>query len=434
MAKNLLFIVFIASLASQELGASPSPEEREGKVLSLFNVVQFNNDACSSNVRLQSGGSKFMEGTCFTASECQGKGGKAQGVCAAGFGVCCLFLVQQGGMVTKNSSYLQNPGYPDLYDKAEAVTYTVKKVSSKICSLRLDFEEFTILGIPGTEELDTDICQDAFDVKGVLEQKIPTICGENTNQHMYVELGPSKDETAALNFIFDDAATSSMRKWNIQVSQLRCDQDTIPPQGCLQYFTGVTGRITTFNFANSKEIHLPNQDYSICFRPEVGFCCVQYRTCSDVDPLESFSLSLKPADSASHDSTCTEDFSNGAGVGFNNRYCGAIFSAQSEATVHSGVCSCLSPFTVGIFTDEGNDVTTPLSRVCTSQDGPDGSRNALGQVLFPSNVATRSTRSETAGVVSPHLPYAANTLVDNGIAMWNKFPALREASTKRMAS
>eukprot|EP00095_Tigriopus_kingsejongensis_P008387 maker-scaffold9_size846264-snap-gene-2.18 protein:Tk08387 transcript:maker-scaffold9_size846264-snap-gene-2.18-mRNA-1 annotation:"histone 1o" len=73
-------------------------------------------------------------------------------------------------------------------------------------------------------------------------------------------------------------------------------------------------------------------------------------------------------------------------------------------------------------------------RAFHSQDGPDGSRNALGQVLFPSNVATRSTRSEAAGVVSPHLPYAANTLVDNGIAMWNKFPALREASTKRMAS
>eukprot|EP00095_Tigriopus_kingsejongensis_P009439 snap_masked-scaffold108_size357748-processed-gene-0.0 protein:Tk09439 transcript:snap_masked-scaffold108_size357748-processed-gene-0.0-mRNA-1 annotation:"hypothetical protein DAPPUDRAFT_105768" len=49
-------------------------------------------------------------------------------------------------------------------------------------------------------------------------------------------------------------------------------------------------------------------------------------------------------------------------------------------------------------------------RAFHSQDGPDGSRNALRQVLFPSNVATRSTRSETAGVVSPHLPYAANTL------------------------
>eukprot|EP00095_Tigriopus_kingsejongensis_P001002 snap_masked-scaffold1486_size38793-processed-gene-0.2 protein:Tk01002 transcript:snap_masked-scaffold1486_size38793-processed-gene-0.2-mRNA-1 annotation:"udp-glucuronosyltransferase 2b30-like" len=73
-------------------------------------------------------------------------------------------------------------------------------------------------------------------------------------------------------------------------------------------------------------------------------------------------------------------------------------------------------------------------RAFHSQDGPSGSRNALGQILFPSNVATRSTRSEAARVVSPHLPYAAKNLMDNGIAMWNKFPALREASTKRMAS
>eukprot|EP00095_Tigriopus_kingsejongensis_P003038 maker-scaffold1070_size64748-snap-gene-0.15 protein:Tk03038 transcript:maker-scaffold1070_size64748-snap-gene-0.15-mRNA-1 annotation:"hypothetical protein DAPPUDRAFT_120119" len=69
-----------------------------------------------------------------------------------------------------------------------------------------------------------------------------------------------------------------------------------------------------------------------------------------------------------------------------------------------------------------------ILRAFYSQDGPSGSRNALGHVLFPSKVATRSTRSEAAGVVSPHLPFAANTLVDYGIAMWNKFPALREAS------
>eukprot|EP00095_Tigriopus_kingsejongensis_P008664 maker-scaffold72_size415059-snap-gene-0.9 protein:Tk08664 transcript:maker-scaffold72_size415059-snap-gene-0.9-mRNA-1 annotation:"rna-directed dna polymerase from mobile element jockey-like" len=73
-------------------------------------------------------------------------------------------------------------------------------------------------------------------------------------------------------------------------------------------------------------------------------------------------------------------------------------------------------------------------RAFHSQDGPSGSRNALGQVLFPSSVVTRSIRSEAAEVVSLHLPYAANSLVDNGIAIWNKFPALREASTKQMAS
>eukprot|EP00095_Tigriopus_kingsejongensis_P000474 maker-scaffold1054_size66621-snap-gene-0.9 protein:Tk00474 transcript:maker-scaffold1054_size66621-snap-gene-0.9-mRNA-1 annotation:"hemolysin secretion protein d" len=84
-----------------------------------------------------------------------------------------------------------------------------------------------------------------------------------------------------------------------------------------------------------------------------------------------------------------------------------------------------------------NDVTVHAVSMETwrafhSQDGPDGSGNALGQVLFPSNVATRSTRSEAAGVVSPHLPYPSNTLVGNGIATWNKFPALLEASNRRM--
>eukprot|EP00095_Tigriopus_kingsejongensis_P005205 maker-scaffold408_size180710-snap-gene-0.28 protein:Tk05205 transcript:maker-scaffold408_size180710-snap-gene-0.28-mRNA-1 annotation:"adp-ribosylation factor gtpase-activating protein 2" len=67
-------------------------------------------------------------------------------------------------------------------------------------------------------------------------------------------------------------------------------------------------------------------------------------------------------------------------------------------------------------------------RAFHSQDGPDGSRNPLGQGLFPSNVATRSTRSEAAGVVSPHLPYAANTLLDNGIDMWNKAGLLANMS------
>eukprot|EP00095_Tigriopus_kingsejongensis_P007363 maker-scaffold1571_size35388-snap-gene-0.6 protein:Tk07363 transcript:maker-scaffold1571_size35388-snap-gene-0.6-mRNA-1 annotation:"probable cytochrome p450 303a1" len=105
---------------------------------------------------------------------------------------------------------------------------------------------------------------------------------------------------------------------------------------------------------------------------------------------------------------------------------GFILSPETFHVVRAGL-SCLNELTV-------HAVAMETWRAFHSQDGPDGSRNALGQVLFPSNVATRSTRSETAGVVSPHLPYAANTLVDNGIAMWNKFPALREASTRRMAS
>eukprot|EP00095_Tigriopus_kingsejongensis_P004673 maker-scaffold938_size78735-snap-gene-0.15 protein:Tk04673 transcript:maker-scaffold938_size78735-snap-gene-0.15-mRNA-1 annotation:"PREDICTED: uncharacterized protein LOC103511797" len=70
-------------------------------------------------------------------------------------------------------------------------------------------------------------------------------------------------------------------------------------------------------------------------------------------------------------------------------------------------------------------------RAFHSQDGPGGLRNALGpQVLLPAIL--RGSQGQSLQELSH--PYAANTLVDNEIAMWNKFPALREASTKRMAS
>ncbi len=35
-----------------------------------------------------------------------------------------------------------------------------------------------------------------------------------------------------------------------------------PPNGCLQYHTGLTGRITTFNFTPAASNHLNNQEYS----------------------------------------------------------------------------------------------------------------------------------------------------------------------------
>ena len=52
-------------------------------VLGLFNVVQFANSACNAT-------DDSRTGVCFTGSECEAKGGRAGGVCAAGFGVCCI--------------------------------------------------------------------------------------------------------------------------------------------------------------------------------------------------------------------------------------------------------------------------------------------------------------------------------------------------------
>ena len=62
-------------------------------VLSLFTIVTFKNDLCTST--------SGNNGTCYSSSDCSKLGGVASGTCASGFGVCCLckftkILVIQG--------------------------------------------------------------------------------------------------------------------------------------------------------------------------------------------------------------------------------------------------------------------------------------------------------------------------------------------------
>jgi hypothetical protein len=68
--------------------------------------------------------------------------------------------------------------------------------------------------------------------------------------------------------------------------------------------------------------------------------------------------------------------------------------------------------------------------------GPNGSRNALGNILFPPTIGgptSRPSRSATAGIVSRPLPWMANTFADHAISLWNKHPALRQAGTRHAA-
>ena len=51
-------------------------------VLSLFTIVSFKNDACTSTAG--------TNGTCYSSNDCSSLGGTASGSCASGFGVCCL--------------------------------------------------------------------------------------------------------------------------------------------------------------------------------------------------------------------------------------------------------------------------------------------------------------------------------------------------------
>ena len=55
-----------------------------GKLFSLFSVVAFPNDECTTDTN-------SVRGVCYSDDDCGTKGGTASGTCASGFGVCCLF-------------------------------------------------------------------------------------------------------------------------------------------------------------------------------------------------------------------------------------------------------------------------------------------------------------------------------------------------------
>ena len=106
-----------------------------------------------------SGGNGNRNGTCFTAIECQDKGGSSSGSCAAGFvlpkcisirciayisfyfqrfGVCCVFTVEESGQpITQNCTYIRNPGFPSAYSGTSPVSYTINKCSSGMYSYHL---------------------------------------------------------------------------------------------------------------------------------------------------------------------------------------------------------------------------------------------------------------------------------------------------------
>merc|ERR1712013_70565 len=144
LSKMMLTYSFLLSLLSCLSMAAHNKTEgvRGGKVFSLFSIVQFPNEACTST------SGTYSNGTCFTANECSSNGGSANGNCASGFGVCCVFSISaSGSKINQNNSYIVNPSYPSNYaptSTPSTVTYTINKSSNDICRIRLDYDTFKI--------------------------------------------------------------------------------------------------------------------------------------------------------------------------------------------------------------------------------------------------------------------------------------------------
>lgn len=209
------------------------------------------------------------------------------------------------------------------------------------------------------------------------------------------------------------AGVTSSRNWKIRVSQIPCnegyagisiesnrcttrtnttDWSIAAPPGCLQYFTGYTGVLKSFNFffdarGSSTARQLSYQDYTICIRQEnvssldicswfifrggptdllillfQNFCQMQYSVCPDPvnTPGLGFSISgaLIAGDNtvaSGTDAACTTDYlmipcgSDIVGQTTNSdasvcatRMCGSAFNSVNARTLSTPVYSKLS--------------------------------------------------------------------------------------------
>nr|CAD7419831.1 unnamed protein product [Timema poppensis] len=102
--------------------------ERDGRFLSLFTVVQFQNQGCAA--------ASGDNGTCLTSSECSERSGTASGPCANGYGVCCVFLATCGQSTRENCTYFVNNGFPSSYDGTGSCQLTINKAHPEICQYR----------------------------------------------------------------------------------------------------------------------------------------------------------------------------------------------------------------------------------------------------------------------------------------------------------
>jgi len=271
MKISIGIILILLELCHTQKTKSQLDTMKNKKTLSLFSIVTFPNNQCTA----KSDNTEY--GTCLTSSECIAKSGSTDGNCAAGFGVCCVFTLSTcGAKITENCTYITNPSYPTTYTTTGTCSHTITPLNSEICEIRLDFDNFDIT------ETTAGVCTDSFAVTGNSGQNPLDLCGTLTGFHLYFENARSTS-TSTLQFTIVTGGT-----WKIKVGQIECSNPTRPYPDCDQFFTGVSGTVTSYNWPN---VQLRAKDYNICIRREEGYCGIQYSQAVPYTSPDSFDLS-----------------------------------------------------------------------------------------------------------------------------------------------
>lgn len=223
--------------------------------------------------------------------------------------MCCVFLntAAATASISENRTHLRNAEYPTYATAtaAQSIVYTVKKMNSDICQIRLDFSAFVIGGPSVTTEsvtantATTSCANDNMVIAATSGELRGAICGALTGEHLYVELSPTSSDTATITLTTVVSTTllpaTAQRLWDIQTSQIPCYATYRAPAGCDRYLMTDVGKIASFNFykvsgstpaaqstsaGQNTGIELMLQNVNTCIRRSKGMCCVEYQVCN----------------------------------------------------------------------------------------------------------------------------------------------------------
>ncbi|XP_068207759.1 uncharacterized protein [Palaemon carinicauda] len=133
--------------------------------LAPLTIVRISNEKCNAG--------DGRNGTCLAKLECYKKGGVNKGPCALGFGVCCLMTARENGVSFGNNTLL----YKDKFGGGVDITYTIMRMSDKICQYRLDVKRLIL----------TDVAVDGSCTADYMlinqDTKFQKVCGMTENVH-----------------------------------------------------------------------------------------------------------------------------------------------------------------------------------------------------------------------------------------------------------
>jgi len=400
-----LLAIFATAVYAEE------PSDKAKKAIGIFNIVKFNNDVCNTGNQ--------MNGTCYTAEECTDRNGVASGSCADGYGVCCVITLTCGATTSENCTYMsQEPsGTPATdSDESQSCTYTICPVTESVRRIRLEMATFEIEG-PHAVALDgaagattaADASDNTADAGNAIGQcrgdqfvaasglgSSPIICGTNPGQHMVLDTDGSMCVKAMFTF---GVGGNQQRSYRIHIVQFGEFNDMGGPAGCLQYYTGEMGTVSSFNWNGIRtSTHLVNQNYDVCIRQRADACQICWAPISPAGagmsgafvgaiqgtfgvsnggtgaaatPMSGADIACVAAAGADSADFVTILGGNAnvaagganlinaaiaAGEGGVDRFCGRYFNvmpgAATGAAVDGSVCSRVTPFKLGVHFDD----------------------------------------------------------------------------------